>query len=145
MMPAVPRYVPLGNVLCNLSCNGIVRQDTPKNCTMQQCNFCNFTAVKQLIVTITICRVTISCFPSSLSNTLSSVCWIKMPSSRSSRYLHTGTKIMSGVKHVTYTVKVTHYNKITIIELKMILTLAGQSQWLSHICTSKISGVFNGI
>ena len=166
MMPAVLRFVPLGNVSCNLSCNGIVRQDAPKNCTMQQCNFCNFTAVKKLIVTIIInyyynyviwcilnqthlriktCCVTISCFPSSLSNTLSSVCWIKMPSSRSSRYLHTGTKIMSGVKHVTHTVKITHYNKITIIELKMILTLAGQSQRLSHICTSKISGVFNGI
>ena len=52
---------------------------------------------------------------------------------------------MSGVKHVTHTVKVIHYNKITIIELKMILTLAGQSQRLSHICTSKISGVFIGI
>ena len=52
---------------------------------------------------------------------------------------------MSGVKHVTHTVKATHYNKITIIELKMILTHAGQAQRLSHICTSKILGVFNGI
>ena len=28
---------------------------------------------------------------------------------------------------------------------EMIFTLAGQSQWLSHLCTCKISGVFNGI
>jgi len=28
---------------------------------------------------------------------------------------------------------------------EMILILAGQSQWLSHMCTPKISDVFNGI
>ena len=62
---------------------------------------------------------TMSCFPSSLSNTLSSVCWMKTPSSRSSRYLTVKNNQSRNITYMQHIISSYTQFKIQLIHPKI--------------------------